>query len=275
MSRHFVLLRIVSLIALSLSLTAFYSPNKVQAAAISTYKITFTLGARNGYFRWHDIYGELWGVFPSGSNIWANVWDAHERGWLGFYPRSCPVTWGSFGHSEGIIDFERRGRPEATITGIRLTCSTVDPVANTDTATFTITGTTAAPYIAVETTDDVNRSHFINVFPADSATDSALGSSDIIFTDGRLNDRVADSYQSVAVYCENGGITAYALYQSKGYLAFKISKEALAKYPAQPARNTLIIQKLGVQLYKLTSGEYQINRTTTDGKLYSFRWKTC
>src|SRR5258708_6918975 len=52
---------------------------------------------------------------------------------------------------------------------------------------------------------------------------------DVVFFDGRINNRAADSGQSVAVYCENGGITAYALYKGTG--AFKISYAALAKFP--------------------------------------------
>jgi hypothetical protein len=95
------------------------------------------------------------------------------------------------------------------------------------------------------------------------------------FTDGRLNDQ--DYGQSAAVYCENGGITVYGFSGKWGsYLAFKVSKAQLAKYPEKPAQNTLIKKKFGIRLYKLTSGEYQVNAVTDEpGKEYSFRWAGC
>jgi hypothetical protein len=95
------------------------------------------------------------------------------------------------------------------------------------------------------------------------------------FTDGRLNKFAADSFQSVAVYCEKDAIVTYALYNSVGYFAFKITSAELAKFPAHPAKNTLIRQNLGVKLFKLPSGQYMVARNTPDGKVYTFTFDGC
>jgi hypothetical protein len=86
-----------------------------------------------------------------------------------------------------------------------------------------------------------------------------------------------DYWQSAAVYCEAGGITVYGYNAQWGsFLAFKVSKAQLAKYPANPSSNTLIVEKYGISLYKLTSGEYQINAPTKEtNKPYVFRWAKC
>jgi hypothetical protein len=95
------------------------------------------------------------------------------------------------------------------------------------------------------------------------------------FTDGRLNKFAADDFQSVAVYCEKDAIVTYALYNSVGYFAFKVTAAQLAKFPEHPTKNTLIYQNLGVKLFKLTSGQYMVARNTSDGKVYTFTFDGC
>jgi hypothetical protein len=106
----------------------------------------------------------------------------------------------------------------------------------------------------------------------DEITVTCTSGGPTVFNDGRLNNR--DYWESAAVYCEDGGITVYGYHHEWGsFLAFKISKAQLAKYPAKPASNILIIEKYGIRLYKLSSGEYQINAATNDpGKQYVYRW---
>ena len=89
------------------------------------------------------------------------------------------------------------------------------------------------------------------------------------FTDGRLNSH--DGAETAAVYCENGGVTVYAVVDSEGHLAFKVTKAELAALPAKPAHNTLIKSGLGVSLYRLTTGELQINSPDN----YLFIWGAC
>jgi hypothetical protein len=98
---------------------------------------------------------------------------------------------------------------------------------------------------------------------------------DIPFSDGRLNKYAADSFQSVAVYCEKDSIVTYALYNSVGYFAFKVTAAQLAKFPEHPAQNTLIRQNLGVKLFKLPSGQYMVARNSADGKVYTFTFDGC
>jgi hypothetical protein len=96
---------------------------------------------------------------------------------------------------------------------------------------------------------------------------------DAAFNDGRINNTVAD--QPVSIYCNDDGITVYAIFAGKSALAFTVTKAELAKYPEFPAQNTLIKEAKGARLYKLTSGEYQVNRVKEDKSEYEFRWKGC
>ncbi len=96
-----------------------------------------------------------------------------------------------------------------------------------------------------------------------------------MFTDGRLN---MDTAQEAAVYCNKGGVDVWRVVQSQGYLSLHVTKETIAKVPKYPAKNTLIAEdkKYLVRLYRLTSGELQINATSYVGKTdYVFVWKGC
>jgi hypothetical protein len=96
-----------------------------------------------------------------------------------------------------------------------------------------------------------------------------------IFEDGRLND--CDAGQTAAVYCtDNGSVKVLAIFDGKGYPAFTASPEEIAAVPTHPAKNTLIKSSNGAFLYRLTSGELQVNRRHdgTPAKDYSFRF-TC
>jgi len=102
------------------------------------------------------------------------------------------------------------------------------------------------------------------------------GNPNTLFTDGRLNSDVA---QAAAVYCDSGSVIVWRVIQSQGYLSLHVSPDVIAKVPKFPAKNTLIAQDdhSKVRLYRLTSGELQINATSYDpGKDdYVFVWKGC
>src|SRR5260221_1224514 len=99
------------------------------------------------------------------------------------------------------------------------------------------------------------------------------GSSLLNFTDGRLNQ---EPYQTATIYCKDGTLRVYAIYQGVGYLAINMTRSELATYPAKPHQNYLIRQNLGVRLYRLSSGWLQVNRAMDDpGKDYSFLWPGC
>jgi hypothetical protein len=90
------------------------------------------------------------------------------------------------------------------------------------------------------------------------------------FTDGRMNSH--DGAETAAVYCESdGGVTVYAVVKSVGTLAFKVTKAELDAVPAKPEHNTLIKAGLGMSLYRLTTGELQINAPDN----YVFTWDGC
>jgi len=91
--------------------------------------------------------------------------------------------------------------------------------------------------------------------------------------DNRMNSECKNADQSVAVYCDGGTLSFYAIYHGKGTLAFRMTQAELSRFPATPARNILIKQAMGVRLYKLSSGQYQVNRAKQDGSDYWFRWE--
>jgi len=91
-------------------------------------------------------------------------------------------------------------------------------------------------------------------------------------TDGRLNCWPEMEAQPFAVYCESGGVVIYSIdKKGVGTLAFKVSKEELAALDPKPAKNTLITEGKDVALYRLSSGELQVNGL---GDTF-FIWKVC
>jgi len=108
-----------------------------------------------------------------------------------------------------------------------------------------------------------------------SITSGPLGGTSVCsFTDGRLNK--CDAGQTAAVYClADGSIRVYAIFESKGYLAFTASPKEIDAVPLHPAQNTLIKQGNGARLYRLTGGELQLNRVAPDGQDHSFTFSDC
>ena len=98
-----------------------------------------------------------------------------------------------------------------------------------------------------------------------------------IFFDGRLNS--CDSGQTAAIYClSNGSVQILAINSatSQGYLAVVASAAEIRAVPKNPPKNTLIKQGNGARLYRLTSGELQVNRIEDrTGKDYHFTFKAC
>ena len=95
------------------------------------------------------------------------------------------------------------------------------------------------------------------------------------FADGRIN---MDADQTVAIYCYRGGVTASRIILSKGYPSLRVTAATIAKTPKYPAQNTLLAEDKHylVRLYRLSSGELQINATSFEGKPdYVFIWNGC
>jgi hypothetical protein len=110
--------------------------------------------------------------------------------------------------------------------------------------------------------------------PALTSTNSVGGYFGPLYYDNRLNDKDGD--ESVAIYCEvDGSVKVLALYNQKGVAAFIATPAEIATVPKSPTINTVIKSGNGATLYRLTSGELQVNRTEDNGKMYHFIFKDC
>lgn len=93
--------------------------------------------------------------------------------------------------------------------------------------------------------------------------------------DGRLNDGANQLAAPVAIYDTDQGLDVYLINPANGNgdKIFTATDEEVADVGDAPAANTIIDSANGVALYRLTSGEFQINATNFDGSPYSFTWK--
>ncbi len=96
--------------------------------------------------------------------------------------------------------------------------------------------------------------------------------------DNRMNPACRTPWETAAVYCRGDGtVQIYKVdANSKGSLVLNVTPAQLAKFPLHPDHNTLIAESGGVRLYRLTTGEMQINASTaTPGVDYVFTWDGC
>ncbi len=103
--------------------------------------------------------------------------------------------------------------------------------------------------------------------------------------DGRIN--VAPHLGGDVVYCvdanrnvtSNPASAGLRLLNLNGVELFYVSARSIAAVPEFPAQNTLIATGKGsfgaVSLYRLTSGQFQLNGVDEHGKGYSFIWNDC
>jgi hypothetical protein len=79
-----------------------------------------------------------------------------------------------------------------------------------------------------------------------------------LFNDGRLNN--SDPAETSAIYClADGSLAIYSPAHPLWKLAFVISPTEIAKVPAKPAINMLIKDSPEARLYRLSSGDLQVN----------------
>lgn len=98
--------------------------------------------------------------------------------------------------------------------------------------------------------------------------------------DARINHAGKDRAAPVAIYCELEGINILIADPANGghamdgrglYLSYV---DAAAKgIPTK--RNLLLKEEDGIQLWRLTTGEFQVNTTYVDGKPWIFVWDNC
>jgi len=93
--------------------------------------------------------------------------------------------------------------------------------------------------------------------------------------DGRVNSE--DTVAEAAIYCESYGIDVYDLgISGGGSLAMTTTYAEIDAVPRNPAENTLIEGVPGFALYRLTSGELQLNGPADwEGKQYVYIWNGC
>lgn len=72
-------------------------------------------------------------------------------------------------------------------------------------------------------------------------------------------DQVKQSGATAAVICSNEDAIIYKVDGDKRSKAFEVSKDELSKFPQYPATNILIAEHDNIRLYRLSSGELQIN----------------
>jgi hypothetical protein len=92
--------------------------------------------------------------------------------------------------------------------------------------------------------------------------------------DGRIN---LQPWSAATIYCSaENGITIWQLKNGKSGQVLNATAAELAALPAKPASNTLIKQVGDIALYKLTTGEYQLNvGPDFEGKTQVFIWRGC
>lgn len=103
-------------------------------------------------------------------------------------------------------------------------------------------------------------------------TDNCVGGS---IGDGRVNDGPNQLAAPVAVYDTDQGLDVYLINPANGNgdKIFTATDAEVAAVGDTPSSNTIIDSASGVALYRLTSGEFQINATNFDGSPYAFVWK--
>ena len=92
--------------------------------------------------------------------------------------------------------------------------------------------------------------------------------------DGRIE---PDAAAPIAVYCHDYGIDVYGINQdSTGSLVFTATTEEIDAVGTAPDENTLIEAHGNIRLYRLTTGEFQINAgPDAEGKEYILIWQDC
>jgi hypothetical protein len=135
---------------------------------------------------------------------------------------------------------------------------------------FSLNGTNSVSFTGIAPSDGTWGWSRIFIDPGNAAVNqtwswSAVcpgGKTSPLFPDGRLNNN--DAQETAAIYCKNGGVTVYVPAEPKWIRAFHVSAAEINKVPKNPAEHTLIKQGKGARLYRLTSGELQVNTPELD-----------
>jgi hypothetical protein len=95
-----------------------------------------------------------------------------------------------------------------------------------------------------------------------------------VFGDSRING--ADIHATAIVYCVNGNYDIYGLDEDGLFsLAIRVTPDMIAAVPTNPETNALIGSGMGINFYRLTSGEFQVVGPTVNGKAYNLILTSC
>lgn len=130
-------------------------------------------------------------------------------------------------------------------------------------------------YAGPTTSDPVSHLSEVYVNCTTGQLVAAPTSGGVSFNDGRLNNN--DPGATFAVYCKSGGIEVWAINSAgQGSLAFFATNDEIAAVPNPPDENTIIEEGLGVRLFRLTNGSFQVVGVTDfEGKTYNLSFSAC
>ncbi|MBI5930918.1 MAG: LysM peptidoglycan-binding domain-containing protein [Chloroflexi bacterium] len=129
---------------------------------------------------------------------------------------------------------------------------------------------------AIGTPATVTVTLFVNDVNSGTATDADIVQDCSIPPpdDGRVNAITLDGAQTAAVYCRANGIEVIKLLGNQPVTALYATVQEIVTVGV-PYTNTLIKSGWDVNLYRLTTGEFQINAPGLGGKEYVFKWSGC
>jgi len=95
--------------------------------------------------------------------------------------------------------------------------------------------------------------------------------------DERVNSGPNERAAEAAIYCKGYGVDIYDIgWSGEGELVLRATWAEIDAVPNPPATNTLIDGVPGFALYRLTTGELQLNGPANwEGKPYVFIWDGC
>jgi len=130
-------------------------------------------------------------------------------------------------------------------------------------------------WVQEDVTEEVGTNPFTGVAITTTTKKWVFQSKCAVIRDERMNWK--DSHATAAVYCNSAGVDVYRLdWSGNGTFIFRATLAEINKVPATPASNTLIDGAGGFALYRLTSGELQVNTPPNwEGKIYEYTWTGC
>jgi hypothetical protein len=135
-------------------------------------------------------------------------------------------------------------------------------------------------YVLVSTTfDPLNTGSYSVDISGPGEVTLGRSSSPTTFTDGRINSSVIlDGGAPVVLYCrEDGGVDVWfvSISSERGVFLFRVTAQRIEDIGVPTEENTLLRFVGSVAVYRLTTGEFQVNAPNFDGTPYVMIWNGC